>query len=259
MGLFRRKPKGRHALGAAVTSIPSGPVPAARLAAAARPVAAALPPWEAAAPVAAQPAVPALRVGTPVAPDVASEIAQLIATGQAWGDTAAGAAGTVATSSAGHVGAPEAPEAIAPTPVPTIGAAAVVAAPPAGAAIATQTVAPVACPPAVAVQPLTAWSGPGPAVAAAPPARARPAEAAPALDAVTVPEQAEGGAREVLEAALAELTVLQATGAPTAPAEVAAPRRVQLGFRDGTSTTLDPSSTQARALEELAQSLTRRD
>ncbi len=64
------------------------------------------------------------------------------------------------------------------------------------------------------------------------------------------------GARTSLEAALAELLPLQVRveQAP-APQQV----RVQLGFRDGTSTTLDPSSSQALALEELAQSLTRRD
>ena len=39
----------------------------------------------------------------------------------------------------------------------------------------------------------------------------------------------------------------------------AASPRVQLGFRDGTSTSLDPSSSQSLALERLAQSLTSRD
>jgi hypothetical protein len=33
--------------------------------------------------------------------------------------------------------------------------------------------------------------------------------------------------------------------------------RVELGFRDGTSTALDPGSSDARALEELARTLTR--
>ncbi len=44
-----------------------------------------------------------------------------------------------------------------------------------------------------------------------------------------------------------------------APPAAPVPPRVQLGFRDGTSTTLDPESTQSRALEQLAQTLTRRD
>lgn len=35
--------------------------------------------------------------------------------------------------------------------------------------------------------------------------------------------------------------------------------RVQLGFRDGSSASLDPSSSQSRALQALARSLTRRD
>ena len=49
--------------------------------------------------------------------------------------------------------------------------------------------------------------------------------------------------------------------APPTPAQAAVPiaPRVQLGFRDGSSTTLEPGSSQSRALEELAQSLTRRD
>jgi hypothetical protein len=45
---------------------------------------------------------------------------------------------------------------------------------------------------------------------------------------------------------------------PDLPAEPAAPApRVELTFRDGTSAALDP--TQARALDEIAQVLTRRD
>ena len=63
--------------------------------------------------------------------------------------------------------------------------------------------------------------------------------------------------RSSLEAALAELLPGSAEQPEAAP--VPAAPRVQLGFRDGTSTTLDPSSSQSRALEELAQSLTRRD
>lgn len=45
------------------------------------------------------------------------------------------------------------------------------------------------------------------------------------------------------------------------PAQLQEPAasRVQLGFRDGTSAHLDPQSSQYLALEELAQSLTRRD
>lgn len=120
MSWFRPRPKGRHALGAAVTSIPSGPVlPVAPV-----------------RPVAAEPA--AEPVGQP---DVMTSIARLIATGEAWTTEPA------------------------PSPQP----------------------------------------------------------------------------RELPTPAIAEAS------------------RVQLGFRDGSTTALDPSSGQYQALEELAQSLTRRD
>ncbi len=182
MGLFRRK-QGRHALGAAVTSIPSGPPapPVDVLARFAVPPAAA--PEVAAAPVHA----PVATVATlPTAePDTASSIAALLASGEAWA----------------------APADVAPTP-------------------------------ALLVVPAPAPAAEAPAVAYPPPA-AEPATA-----------------RTSLEAALAELLPLQAHAEPApAPQQV----RVQLGFRDGTSTTLDPLSSQALALEELAQSLTRRD
>ncbi|MDP3711828.1 MAG: hypothetical protein Q8R60_05010 [Mycobacteriales bacterium] len=45
-------------------------------------------------------------------------------------------------------------------------------------------------------------------------------------------------------------------------AAVAAPQlgpRVELGFRDGSRASLDPSSEQARALEDIAAVLTRKD
>jgi len=63
--------------------------------------------------------------------------------------------------------------------------------------------------------------------------------------------------RSALEAALAELLPQQGGGAAVAPPPVSA--RVQLGFRDGTSTALDPASDQAQVLQELARSLARRD
>jgi hypothetical protein len=62
-------------------------------------------------------------------------------------------------------------------------------------------------------------------------------------------------ARSALEAALDQLLPQQGSAADAEPQ----PLRVQLGFRDGTSTTLDPASSQALALEQLAQSLSRRD
>jgi hypothetical protein len=81
----------------------------------------------------------------------------------------------------------------------------------------------------------------------------------------------DASAQHALDHALTELMLVDA-GAPLSVAPLAAAAavqqpavvpaavpRVQLGFRDGTSTTLDPSSDQSQALELLAQSLTRRD
>jgi len=114
-----------------------------------------------------------------------------------------------------------------------------------------------------------------------PPAAPGPVHAAPL--AVTVrpdrplPSAAseDASAQHALDHALTELMLVDADAPLSAapPAAAAAQRpvppqpavvpssvpRVQLGFRDGTSTTLDPSSDQSQALELLAQSLTRRD
>ncbi len=50
------------------------------------------------------------------------------------------------------------------------------------------------------------------------------------------------------------------TSTPESPAgSAAAQTRVQLGFRDGSMATLAPDSAQARALEDIAVALTRRD
>lgn len=137
MGLFERRPKGRHALGAAVTSIPSG-APAVHV-----PVG--TPTAPVVQPVAEPPAAE---------PPVLTSIAELIATGEAWRSEA---------------------EIVADLRAPAV--------------------PPVAAAPLLPVLPPPVPSGP----------------------------------------------------------------RIQLGFRDGTSTTLDAGSEQALALELLAQSLTRRD
>lgn len=147
MGWFRRRASGKHALGAAVTSIPSGPVTlAVRVPAAAPP----------SAPVAAPPppVVADSAAVSAVEPDLMTSIAELLATGEAWAEPASRPASTSAQLAV----------AVEPRPAP----------------------------PAIAVE-----------------------------------------------------------------APVAA--RVQLGFRDGTSTTLEPGSSQALALEQLAQSLSRRE
>lgn len=79
---------------------------------------------------------------------------------------------------------------------------------------------------------------------------------------------ASPGARPAAPQAAAEPRPVPAPDAPLAsppartsdaPEPAVQQRRVQLGFRDGSSTTLDPTSSQSLELEELAASLTRRD
>jgi hypothetical protein len=69
--------------------------------------------------------------------------------------------------------------------------------------------------------------------------------------------------RHELGGAVRDLPV-GALGWPPVPAFAAVPEpshpsRVELGFRDGSTAALDPSSAQARALLAVAQVLTRRD
>jgi hypothetical protein len=78
--LFRRRPRGRHALGGAVTGIPSQPL--------APYVPAPLPTVRPDAVSAPAPAVPAPSAQPSTEPSVLSSIAQLIATGEAWADPA---------------------------------------------------------------------------------------------------------------------------------------------------------------------------
>jgi hypothetical protein len=103
------------------------------------------------------------------------------------------------------------------------------------------------------------------AVAAPPPVAPRnsqvpaaPVMPPPVVAALATP--AEASALSSLEAAVAELLLPSSAEAPAGPpAQALAAPRVQLGFRDGSSTTLEPGSSQARALEALADSLARRD
>lgn len=161
MGWFRRKPSGKHALGAAVTSIPSGPL----MLAVSGPTAA--PP----APVLVPPPGPVIAPVThasAIEPDLMTSITELLATGEA--------------------GAVTSPVALAAT---------------------SQT-----------------------------------------------------SARSSLQAAMVQLLPPRGDEPETPagpPVEAPAAARVQLGFRDGTSTTLEPGSSQALALEQLAQSLSRRE
>ena len=84
-------------------------------------------------------------------------------------------------------------------------------------------------------------------IPAAPPAAAQPVIPVPAVPAQ--PPTALPGA-PALDWSFPELAA--PSMAPVAPGP-----RVELTFRDGTSASLDP--TQARALDEIAQVLTRRD
>ncbi|HVE74791.1 MAG TPA: hypothetical protein VNA30_06890 [Mycobacteriales bacterium] len=58
-----------------------------------------------------------------------------------------------------------------------------------------------------------------------------------------------------------EASVPPAPVSPVLPAPVESHQgtRVELGFRDGSSAELDPDSAQAKALENIASALTRRD
>lgn len=99
-------------------------------------------------------------------------------------------------------------------------------------------------------------SPPAPVVEAIPVAPLSLPPVVPAPPVVSLPPAEEPSARASLQAALADLLPQQE--APAVYPSPAAPR-VQLGFRDGTSASLDPGSEQALALELLAKSLTRRD
>jgi hypothetical protein len=181
VGLFGRRAGGRHALGAAVTSIPSGPVPVAVAPSAVSP------------PVAVVPSdpVPEPAPGTR-GPLLIDEITALLASGEAW------AGPEVETSWS--------PVALSVAPPPVVRSELGGDAHDAARAV-------------------TARSGRQPVLA---------------------PEPGGRTARPMRESALTDLLPAQ----PHGP-------RVQLGFRDGTTTALDPASSQSLALEELAQSLRR--
>jgi hypothetical protein len=196
MRWFRKEPRGRHALGAAVTSIPTGPlppvVPGQARAAAAQPVPAAvvvpvqpLPPLPAPSPVPG-PVAPAVAATPPAAP-----VTPLTAT-------------------------PQRPVTLPAVPVP-------VAAPP------------------PAVDPLVA-----------------PLEL---LDVVPVagPLLVEDAARHAPVARLEPVPTPAAAAPPPPSVDVPAPAgpRVELGFSDGSSRTLDPQSSAAQRLQALVGELTR--
>jgi hypothetical protein len=108
-----------------------------------------------------------------------------------------------------------------------------------------------------------AWAEPGKS-------RARPGAAEPAGEVVPAAVVQEPVVQEpvvqepVVQEPVVQALVLEAKpiAPPVPPAPAPLPAglpRVQLGFRDGSSTALEPGSEQSLALEQLAQSLTRRD
>lgn len=178
-----------------------------------------------------------------------ASIAELLATGEAW---ASDLEDFHSRHTPAPVNAPAPVVVVEPVADPAVAQAPVLTAPvverPAAAPVVPTpaAAAPVPVfPPAVPLVP----APPGPRVAPTP----LPVSAPP------VPIVESPSARSALEAALVELLPQQDGEPPAAPPVQPPPRRVQLGFRDGSSATLDPDSSQYQALEELAQSLTRRD
>lgn len=174
-----------------------------------------------------------------------------------WSPTAVGKA--VATArSAVMSGIPDMPFAavLPPVPaaatVPPIPAAAVL--PPAPAEVTLPSVpAAFALPPVPVAPPLP----PEPAVVTLPPARS----AAAALPQVP-PRLLEPPAAKlplIPPPVFAMPLVPQPVFAMAVGGLAPASPRVQLGFRDGSSTSLDPLSSQSLALEQLAESLSQRD
>lgn len=243
---FRRTPSGRHALGAAVTAIPSAPVPPA--------LAVSLP-----VPVQAAGAAPPPVVVAAVPPAAVVDVPQ----------------------QAAPASLPVAP---APVAVPAPVRAAVPITPPASARAAEPDLAelpvilsavPPASPPVVPLQPVEA----PPAVLAPPPASALPPAAR------VVPTSAREASAALLEELMMLASVdapqldlavpappAQAPSlpllvedhrdvVPQSPQGVATPAgpRVELGFADGSYRMLDPASPAAHALQDLVAELTGRE
>ena len=91
------------------------------------------------------------------------------------------------------------------------------------------------------------------------PHAAIPPYAAPAA-AAAIPSPAAPAAAAAIRPYAAPAAAVMGPAA-VAPADVARAARpmVSLGFRDGSTETLDPASSQARALQQLASSLTATD
>jgi len=228
---FRRS-RGRHALGAAVTGIPSGPLAPAPVA----------PPVETYA--AKAPATAAVSV-TPTPP--AEEVRPALA-----------AAPPPAVPPVQAKPVEVSPVQAKPVEVPTTVPA---AAPP--AAVVPAAVPPPAPAPRTVAAPAVhdAWSGPPEDLR---PARlSRPAEDRAAAGRVPRPaldrRLNRGASRpEALHSghAIVPAGVLGRPAPAAVPAPAPAARlRVELGFTDGSTAALDPASEQARALEDLASVL----
>ena len=243
MGVFRRRPRGRHALGAPLAAAPDGvlaPLPA----------------------VPAPPPAPA-PASFPVVSGLVGEIAQLIATGEAWAvpveevlDFTVGTGGGP-DPALRQASSPVAPAPVVPpTPVlPPVPVLSPVAAPAPAPAV---LMSPAPVPPPTAA-PVVHGPVPAPVVRPVPPAPevvAAPARVAPATPA---PASAVPAARTDAAVPPAAVVAAAVSYVPVSTVPQQAGHRVELGFRDGSTAALDPDSEQALALAELSQLLTGRD
>ncbi len=243
------------------------------------PAAVAPPPSAATArPTPVEPPRPPADVPLPTTTDeLYDEIAAMLVSGDAWADSSQGDVDAV-LSALPATGRADVMRRVAlliarrPATQDEPGSPAVEPAASPAAPVATPAVAALGAttaPPTTAAVPAVRPAGPvaerPPVPSAAPPA---PHETAAILDPdllhllhvepVHVPEQSSSvdvaGASPSARGALAELAASLA-----ATVEVDAGPQVQLTFRDGTSTSLDPASDAGQALQQLALSLTRRD
>ncbi len=91
------------------------------------------------------------------------------------------------------------------------------------------------------------------------PHAAIPPYAAPAAAAAIPSPAAPAAAAAIRPSAAPAAAVMGPAAVPPADVARAARPMVSLGFRDGSTETLDPASSQARALQQLASSLTATD
>ncbi|HWG95266.1 MAG TPA: hypothetical protein VNU66_13705 [Mycobacteriales bacterium] len=220
MGWFRKEPKGRHALGAAVTSIPSGPVAAPPL-------------------VPAQPVAPVRAERQPVGPVQPAPVRQ-----SATGPSPVAPVERVVT---------------APPPVldPLVAPLELLDVVPAAGPLLVDDAARAA---GAAAAPVRSWQpAAAPAVLDEPPPVVTAAPAPPAPAPLLVDDAARrlpDAPAPVAAPAPAWVPSPVAYAPPSAQAPVSGPR-VELGFTDGSFRMLDPQSTAAQRLNALVGELTR--